>query len=100
MSKDFEKIVAEKDTYDAESRTFIESLQFIDKEISQLNTMKSTEGWKLLEKKLREELQLRIHELVKNDSKIQVLLSLLTVADTKSQSNALQEEIAKLLPHE
>ena len=60
--------------------------------------MKQTEGWQLLEKKIREELQARIHKLVKDDVNIQTLLALLQVTDTKTRITTLEGEIEKMLP--
>lgn len=96
--KDLNKIIAEKQEYDKESQDFLESLVFEDKEISQINEMKSTSGWKLLDKKIREDLHYRITELVKDDLKIQTLLALLKVADTKSRAKILDNEIDRILP--
>lgn len=98
MKKDLEKLVSERSEYDAENQSFIDSLRFEDKEISQINDMKQSSGWKLLDKKIREELQARISELIKDDLKIQTLLALLNVADTKTRNRILEGEIEKLLP--
>ena len=84
--------------YDSESQEFIKSLRFVEKEVGVINEMKRTAGWSIIEKKTREELAQRINELVKDDPKVSVLLALLNVADTKSQSKALEEEIEKILP--
>ena len=67
-------------------------------EIGAFETMKQTEGWQLLEKKIREELQARIHKLVKDDVNIQTLLALLQVTDTKTRITTLEGEIEKMLP--
>ena len=91
-------LVKNQDGYNDESKEFIKSLSFAKQEIDTINIMKNTEGWKLIEKKIREELHQRINELVKDDLKIQTLLALLVVADTKSMSRTLQEEIDKILP--
>ena len=96
--KNLETLAADKESYDKESQVFIDSLRFVEQEIGEINSMKATQGWKILERKTREELAQRINELVKDDPKVSVLLALLTVADTKSQSKALEEEIAKILP--
>ncbi len=98
MANGLDKLIAEKETYNKESQSFIESLAFVDQEIGSINTMKQTEGWKILDRKIRDELQTRILLLVKDDLNIQTLLALLKVADTKSQSLTLEDEIAKILP--
>ena len=98
MKKSLKTLVAEKATYDPESQAFIDSLKFAQSEIGSINSMKATEGWKLIEKKIREELEQRILFLVKDDLKITTLLALLQVADTKTLAKALQEEINKIIP--
>lgn len=96
--KGLDRLMSEKDQFDLESRNFIDSLAFVKAELDQLNSMKRTEGWKLLEKKMREELQARIFHIVKDDIKVQTLLSLLNVTSTKKGEKALQDEIDRLLP--
>ena len=96
--KDLNRIIVEKDNYDEESQTFLKSLQLADKEINQINEMKQTSGWQILDKKIREELHQRINDMVKDDLKIQTLLALLKVADTTSMSRLLDAEIERILP--
>lgn len=98
IKENLESIFADKESYDIDSQVYIESLVFQDKEIGMLNNMKKTEGWKLLEVKIREELQTRIREMVKDDPQIKTLLTLLNVADVKTLSQSLEEEIKKILP--
>lgn len=93
-----EKLIDEKDSFNPESRAFIDSLVMSEKHIGEINNMKRTAGWKILESKIHEELQERINELVKDDSKIQTLLALLKVADTKSLTKILDEEIDNIIP--
>jgi len=93
-----DKLIEKATEYDKESQDFIASLRFVDKEIGEINAMKRMDGWKLLDKKIREELHNRIKEMVKDDPKITTLIALLTVADTKSMRSMLDEEIEKLLP--
>ena len=96
--KELNDLQSKRDEYDKESQMFIDSLTFIDNEISEINEMKRTSGWKLMDKKIRQELQQRITDLIKDDLKIQTLLALLRVADTKSLNKTLADEVAKLLP--
>jgi len=98
MDKDLEKLIAERDSYDEASKSFIDSFRFAKLEIGKIEEMKRTEGWKLIEKKIREELEARIMFLVKDDLNIQTLLALLKVTDTNSMSKSLQEEILKIMP--
>lgn len=96
--KEFEDLLKDKETFDPESQALLSSLSFEREEISTLNSMKQTAGWKLLDKKIREELRERITELIATDLKVQTLLSLLNVADTKKRGDILKAEIDKILP--
>jgi hypothetical protein len=96
--KGLQELEANRENYDDESKAFIDSLRFVEKELGEINSMKSTQGWKLLDSKIRSELQLRITELVKDDLKIQTLIALLAVADTKTQEQHLEDEIGRLIP--
>lgn len=98
--KDFEKVISEKNTYDKPSQDLINGFIFARTEIDQLNSMKRTEGWKLLDTKIREELHSRIEELVADDSKVQTLIALLSTTDTKKRARTLEQEIDKFLPEE
>jgi hypothetical protein len=93
-----EKLIHEKESFDPESRAFIDSLVLSDRNISEIENMKRTPGWKILEEKIREELHERINALVKDDLQILTLLSLLKVADTKSLSKILDDEIENIIP--
>lgn len=92
-----DKLVSEKDLYDVASRDIIDNLSFRKADIGIILEMKSTEGWKKVEKKLRETLQERINILIKDDPSIKALLTLLNIADTKSMSSSLEEEIRQIL---
>lgn len=96
--KGLEKLINEKHEFDSESQAFIDSLTLAEKDIEDLKSMKRTPGWKKLDSLIRDELHQRITDMVKDDLKIQTLLNLLTVADTKSLSQTLDEEIEKLIP--
>ncbi|MEI6580811.1 MAG: hypothetical protein WCO07_01420 [bacterium] len=97
--KGLEKLISEKESFDQESRAFIDSLVLSEKHIGEINNMKRTAGWKILEQKIREELHERIFDMVKDDLKIQTLLALLKVADTKSLTKILDEEIENIIPN-
>lgn len=97
-NKTLDELAAKKGEYDPDSQAVIDSLRLADAEIAEIDSMKRTAGWKILNKKIREELMNRIHELVKDDLKVQTLLSLLQVADTKSLSRQLDSVIAEILP--
>lgn len=97
-NKGLDKLIEEKDSFDPESRAFIDSLVLAEKQIGEINNMKRTAGWKILESKMREELHNRIKDMVQNDLKIQTLLALLNVADTKSLVTLLDQEIDNIIP--
>ena len=96
--RDLDSLLSEKESYDKASQELLDSFKFRRGEIDLIGSMKRTEGWKVMDKKIREELQLRITELVKDDLKIQTLLALLKVADTKRMSAILADEINGILP--
>lgn len=98
MKKTLDQLAEKANEYDKESQDFIASLRFVDKEINEINAMRRTDGWKILDKKIREELHGRIREMVKDDPKITTLIALLTVTDTSSMRTTLDEEIERLLP--
>ena len=93
-----DRLLGIRNEYDDESKTIIDSLASLRGEIGAFDSMKQTEGWQLLEKKIREELQARIHTLVKDDVNIQTLLAILQVTDTKTRMTTLENEISKMLP--
>ena len=96
--KDLETLSQDYEQYDDDSQRVVDSLRFIDIEISEIDSMKRTKGWKIIEKKTREELMARIIKLTENDPEVKILLALLNVADTKTQRKLLEEETKKLLP--
>jgi len=96
--KNVETLSQDYDQYDDDSQRVVDSLRFIDNEISEIDSMKRTQGWKIIEKKTREELMARITKLTENDPEVKILLALLNVADTKTQRKLLEEETKKLLP--
>ena len=98
MKKNIDTLIAEQDSYDKDSQALIASLSFAKQEIGDINSMKQTAGWKLINNKIREELQIRIKNLIKDDLNVQTLLALLYVCDVKSLSKQLDEEINKLIP--
>ena len=96
--KTLENLIVDKDQFDKPSQDIINSFVFRREELGQLDSMKNTEGWKIMDKKIREELQTRILTLVKDDQIIKTLLALLKTVDTKSMRQQLQEEIKQILP--
>ena len=96
--KELEDLMAQKNDFDNESQAFLDSLAMTREEIDKFNSMKRTEGWKLLDKKIREELQERIAALVKDDSVVNILLAILTVTAVKKRSKELEETIKSILP--
>ena len=96
--KELENIILNKDQYNPESQQKINDWIFAKQELDKLETMKRTEGWKVLEDKIRATLQTRILHLVKDDAEIQSLLGLLIVADTRTQKQILENEIKNTIP--
>jgi hypothetical protein len=84
--------------YDEESQSIIRSLRFQDQELVSLKSLKNNEGWKIVESRVRDELQSRIIEIVEEDPKVVVLLSLLRMADTRTMQKTLEDELQKVLP--
>lgn len=96
--KGLNDLLREKNSYDKDGQAFIVSLSKEKDYLDKLDSMKRTEGWKILDMKIKEELQDRIRVLVKDDVKIQTLLALITLTDTKKQSQVLEGEIERLFP--
>ena len=95
---DIENLIANKDQYDKESQELLSNIVFERSEIGEIDAMKRTQGWKILDKKIREELQQRIFDLTKDDIKVQTLLALLEVSATKKRTRVLEGEIEKIIP--
>ena len=53
MRKGLKQLVEKKGEYDKESQDFIESLILVENEVSSINSMKRSEGWNILDKKLQ-----------------------------------------------
>lgn len=92
------KLLSISNEYDEVSQDLLKSYVSSAKELESIDSMKRTEGWQIIEKKIREEIRLKIYEKVKDDSQIQSLLSLLIVTGTKEALKNLEEEVDKLLP--
>lgn len=92
------KIIAERHSYDKDSQAFIDSLVNVQSETGALETMKRTAGWRVLEKKLREELKTRILDMVKDDATIKTLIALLSVTNTKQAMRNLEAAVEDSLP--
>lgn len=98
MKKNLNDLLKEKDDFDPASQQIIKDLSFERSEIDSLRSMVATEGWKLLDKKMREELSSRILNLIKDDLVIQTLLTLLNVTATKKRTKNLEQIIDQMLP--
>jgi hypothetical protein len=95
--KDLDVLLSQRDQYDDESKKVLDNLSFANAELESLKSMKSTEGWKLLEKKIREQLSERITILIKDDQQIQTLIALLSVADTSSIAKILDQAVQSFI---
>lgn len=93
-----EDLEATTEEYNDQSKEIIKSLSFAKKELSEIDSMKRTEGWQILEKRIREDLHKRILKMVENDAEVVTLLALLHATNTKNLSQKLDEEITSLLP--
>ena len=93
-----EKSIENKENNSEELNDFLNNAVKAKGEIEAIQSMKASDGWKIIDKKVREELSERINELVKDDPKIMTLIALLKVADTKSMSQLLDKAIDEALP--
>ena len=98
MKKNLDTLLSEKDGFDKESQAILNNLNFRRAEISKLSTLKNNEGWQIMDKKIRDEVKIRITEMVKDDPKIQTLLALLASVDIKNMNEILQSEIDGIFP--
>ncbi len=92
-------LFSRKHQYDEDTQAIIESWRRNEIEIEALETMRQSTGWKLLEKKIREELKIRIREVLneKKDGHIETLLQILAKVDTKNIKEILKEEVEKFI---
>ena len=98
MSKKLNELIINKEQYQPQDKAVIESLQLEAKTLEVISQMKETEGWKVLGKKLREELHNEIAVAVKDNTKISILLQILSTVETKNATKLLDDEIEKLIP--
>lgn len=93
-------LIGEKTVYDDDSQQILSEFPRSAKNLQAIDAMKRTEGWQMLEKILREKVHSLIMDKVKDDTKIQSLLDLMNLTDTKTQWQQLDEEVTRLLPPE
>lgn len=101
------ELFAKRQQYDESTQAIIESWHKTSLEIDALNAMKLSDGWKLLEQKIREELKIRIREILtaeldekqrqKIKGNIETLLQIIGVVDTRSNQKILEEEVDKFI---
>ncbi len=101
------ELFAKRQQYDESTQAIIESWHKTSLEIDALNAMKLSDGWKLLEQKIREELKIRIREILtaeldekqrqKIKGNIETLLQIIGVVDTRSNQKILEEEVEKFI---
>lgn len=87
-----------KDEYQKDDQNILESFARSFENLRTIEEMKRTEGWQLMESKVREEIRNRITEKVKDDQYVQSLLNLLLLSDSKKQFAELENEVNRLLP--
>lgn len=97
MNKIFE-LFQRRYEYAPPDQQVIESLHKESLTLQSFESMKSTDGWKILDNKLREELRKAIFDKVKDDIKIKVLLDLLSTVETKDAMKLLADEIERVIP--
>ena len=67
-------------------------------ELEMFAQMKGTAGWKILDKKFREELRSRVLETISKDERAQAILDILNTVETKTKMKLLEEELNNTLP--
>ena len=92
-----QQFLSRKNEYDDTSKAIIESWASTAKELEILDEMHKTDGWKMLETKMRKDLHDHITEKLKDDERVQTLISLIRISDTKSSRARLEEEIDSFL---
>lgn len=96
--KTLDELIENKDQYDAQDQAVLVSLVKTRENLELMRSMTRTAGWKLLEQSIREELHVRIYELIKNDGTIMALMDVLNASSSKKIAKILDAEIEKILP--
>jgi uncharacterized protein YajQ (UPF0234 family) len=97
MFKKFQDLWNKREDLPEESKAQIESLHLESIAIENLEEMKKTLGWKMLQQKIEESLMDRIKEKIKDDEKIRVLLEILSTVETKNATKNLEEIIKQVI---
>ena len=98
MAKDLKHYIDNPKEYSPDVISYVKNFGLQKKEIEELSQLKNNEGWKNLEVKIKEELQIRIRELVKDDLRVQTLIDVLAVTDIKNKTKMLDTAIEESLP--
>lgn len=98
MWKKLQELIARKWELAEPEKFALESMVTEAKTLEAFQGMKDTEGWKVLDTKIREELQNAILEKIKDDPKIITLLNILTTVETRKAGEVLEESIRSILP--
>jgi hypothetical protein len=101
----FDKLTAlfsRRSQYDPSTQKSIEDLHNQAAELGQLEELKSTPGWQVLEQKIRQELSTTILALIadakdERGGRIAALMQVLKTVDTRPQAEQLEEIINKLI---
>jgi hypothetical protein len=96
------ELFAKKNQYDEATQSIIESWHRVALENDKIDAMKQTDGWKLIEQKIKEELRIRITSLVSKEdpdsrAAIKTLLQIIGVVDTRNTNKILEEEVDKFI---
>ena len=81
-----------------QDKQVIESLHLEYKALADVEEMKNTSGWKILGTKLRQEVANEIAKQIKGNTKIELILGILSTVETKKATQLLEEEIDKIIP--
>ena len=89
---------AKKDELTPDAQQAVQTLLLASENLEKVETMKATDGWKLFEAKVKEELANHINLLIKDDPKIQTLIAVLNTVETKQTRATLEEQIKTMIP--
>jgi hypothetical protein len=96
------ELFGKKNQYDEATQSIIESWHKVALENDKIDAMKQTEGWQIIEQKIREEIRMRIVALVAKEdpdsrAAINTLLQILGAVDTSKTNKILEEEVDKFI---
>ena len=81
-----------------EDKAILNVFQEAASKIESFDSMKNTDGWKVLNQSLREELKVRLLAGIEKDERAQTILDILETVETTERSKLLEQEIEATLP--